>query len=373
MNSRGCGTVFDVAEKKKKIIELEKESEKENLWDNREQASLVMQKLEELRKEVEEFESLQKDVTDLTELAVLMEDDIDGNGTLKENEDNKNKATDVNEAERELLKQLNDLKERVEKMELKTLFDGEYDNNDVIMTIRAGAGGTDAQDWAEMLLRMYLRWAEKNNFKVKILDKTPGSEAGIKSVTLEISGELAYGYLRSEAGTHRLVRLSPFNADNLRQTSFAVVEILPVVENSTEVEIKESDLRVDTFRSSGAGGQSVNTTDSAVRITHTPSGIVVTCQNERSQLQNKETALKILRAKLQQQKIEEQKQKEAELRGERSSAEWGSQIRSYVLHPYKMVKDHRTDYEESDVEKVLDGDINDFIFAFLKNPNLNLK
>lgn len=353
---------------------MEKESEKENLWDNREQASSVMRKLEELRKEVEEFENLQKDVTDLTELVELMKDDIGENGASKENKDNKNKATDVNETEQELLKQSKDLEERVEKMELKTLFDGEYDDNDVIMTIRAGAGGTDAQDWAEMLLRMYLRWAEKNNFKTKILDKTEGSEAGIKNVTLEISGKLAYGYLRSETGTHRLVRLSPFNADNLRQTSFAVVEILPVVENlSKSVEIRESDLRIDTFRSSGAGGQSVNTTDSAVRVTYLPSGLVVTCQNERSQLQNKETALKILRAKLQQQKIEEQKKKEAELRGERSSAEWGSQIRSYVLHPYKMIKDHRTDYEENDVEKILDGDINNFIFAFLKNPNLNLR
>ncbi len=304
-----------------------------------------MKRLEKLKKIVEEIDVLQQGIDDLVELVEMSNEE---------------------ELDADLVKELDNLEKKIDELELKTLFNGEYDDSNVIMTIRAGAGGVDAQDWAEMLLRMYLRWAERNNFKTKILDKTPGSEAGIKSVTLEISGELVYGYLRSEAGTHRLVRLSPFNADNLRQTSFAVVEILPIVENSTEVEIKESDLRVDTFRSSGAGGQSVNTTDSAVRVTHIPSGIVVTCQNERSQLQNKETALKILRAKLQQQKIEEQKQKEAELRGERSSAEWGSQIRSYVLHPYKMVKDHRTDYEENDAEKVLDGEIDNFIWKFLK-------
>ena len=328
------------------------------MWDNREQALVMMQQLERLKKEVLEFENLEKEVNELKEMAELMEEEAG--------------VDDLTDGE--LLEQLQDLKKRVAGLELKTLFNGEYDDSNVIMTIRAGAGGVDAQDWAEMILRMYLRWAEKNNFKTKILDKTEGNEAGIKNVTLEISGDLTYGYLRSETGTHRLVRLSPFNSDNLRQTSFAVVEILPVVENlSKSVEIRESDLRIDTFRSSGAGGQSVNTTDSAVRITHLQSGLVASCQNERSQLQNKETALKILRAKLQQQKIEEQKKKETELRGERSSAEWGSQIRSYVLHPYKLVKDHRTKYEENDVEKVLDGNINNFIFAFLKNPNSNLK
>ncbi len=330
---------------------MKKESEQTDFWNNQGNASSIMKKLEQSKEDIESVANLEKEISDLDELVELSEEE-------------KNLKSPT--AKLSFTVELADLKKRFAELELKTLFDGKYDASDVIMTIRSGAGGTDAQDWAEMLLRMYLRWAENKKFKTKILDKSAGSEAGIKNVTLEISGELAYGYLRSEIGSHRLVRLSPFNSDNLRQTSFAVVEILPIVKNETEIEIEESDLRIDTFRSSGAGGQSVNTTDSAVRITHLPSNLVATCQNERSQLQNKETALKILRAKLQQQKIEEAKKEEAELRGERSSAEWGSQIRSYVLHPYKMVKDHRTKYEENNVEKVLEGNIDNFIWSFLK-------
>ena len=330
---------------------MKKESEQTDFWNNQGNASSAMKKLEQLKEDVESVANLEKEISDLDELVELSE----------EEKNSKSPTTKLS-----FTVELADLKKRFAELELKTLFDGKYDASDVIMTIRSGAGGTDAQDWAEMLLRMYLRWAENKKFKTKILDKSAGSEAGIKNVTLEISGELAYGYLRSEIGSHRLVRLSPFNSDNLRQTSFAVVEILPIVKNETEIEINESDLRIDTFRSSGAGGQSVNTTDSAVRITHLPSNLVATCQNERSQLQNKETALKILRAKLQQQKIEEAKKEEAKLRGEKSSAEWGSQIRSYVLHPYKMVKDHRTKYEENNVEKVLEGNVDNFIWSFLK-------
>lgn len=305
-----------------------------------------MQELEEIRSEIKTLSDLETELDELLEIAGIVQEDSK-EGT-------------------EIYAKITEIEKKINELEFKTLMNGEYDRNDVIMSIHSGAGGVDAQDWAEMLLRMYLRWAEQNNFKAKVIDETRGGEAGIKSATLEIEGAHAYGNLKSEAGVHRLVRLSPFNSDNLRQTSFALVEVLPVIAEIPEVVINPQDLRIDTFRSGGAGGQSVNKTDSAVRITHLPSGIVVSCQNERSQLQNRERAMKVLKARLHAKFLEEQEKEKAKLRGEYQSAEWGSQIRSYVVHPYKMVKDHRTKWETSDTEGVLGGKINDFIEAYLR-------
>lgn len=318
-----------------------------NFWNDHKKASKTIQRLEDLKSEVEKIEELKLGVNDIIELAEIVDEDDDKEWKI-------------------ISVQLKDLQKETDELEFYTLFSGEYDSSDAIISIYSGAGGDDAQDWADMLLRMYLRWAEQNNFRVNIIDKTAGSEAGIKNVIVEISGRWAYGKLKSEMGVHRLVRLSPFNSDNLRQTSFARVEVLPVVEDSAEEQFKTEDFRIDTYRSSGAGGQSVNTTDSAVRITHIPTGLVAQCQNERSQLQNKEKAMIILKAKLYQKLLEDREKEKLELRGEVQSAEWGSQIRSYVLHPYKMIKDHRTKFETANVEKVLDGEIDDFIESYLK-------
>ncbi len=251
--------------------------------------------------------------------------------------------------------------------EFEAMLSGKYDRGDALLAIHAGAGGTDSQDWAEMLERMYLRWAEVKGYKVEILDSTEGEEAGIKSVTIAVDGRYAYGYLRSEKGVHRLVRLSPFDAAHRRHTSFALVEVLPSVEDDSELQINQDDLRIDVYRSSSAGGQNVQKNATAIRLTHLPTGIVVTCQNERSQAQNRENAMRVLRARLLELRQQEQDEKMAELRGEYQKAEWGSQIRSYVLHPYQMVKDHRTDFETGNTLAVLNGDLDSFIEAYLKH------
>lgn len=260
-----------------------------------------------------------------------------------------------------------DIEQKIDVLEFDTLLSGPYDKGNAILSINAGAGGTDAQDWAAMLERMYLRWAEKSGFKTEIIHLTEGEEAGIKSVTIAIAGKYAYGYLRAEKGVHRLVRLSPFDAAHRRHTSFVQVEVLPeVTAEDPEVVINPDDLEIDVYKSAGAGGQNVQKNATAIRIKHKPTGIVVTCQNERSQLQNKENAMKVLRGRLYEIKIEEQEKQIAKLKGEFQKIEWGSQIRSYVLHPYQMVKDHRTEHEEGNTQAVLDGDINSFIQAYLK-------
>jgi peptide chain release factor 2 len=304
-----------------------------------------MRKISILNDELEPWLELRQKVNDALEL-VSLEDE-----TLRE----------------ELEGEIETIEAAIQKREFYAMFSGKYDRHNALLAIHAGAGGTDSQDWAEMLERMYLRWAERNGYQTEILDRSIGEEAGIKSVTISVEGKYAYGYLRSEKGVHRLVRLSPFDASHRRHTSFALVEVLPQVEDDKEIEINPNDLRIDTFRSAGAGGQNVQKNDTAVRITHLPTGIVVTCQNERSQVQNRENALRVLRARLLELKQREQEEQIAQLRGEFQKVEWGSQIRSYVLHPYQMVKDHRTGYETSNTTAVLDGELNGFMEAYLRS------
>jgi len=307
-----------------------------------------MQQLTRLKQEVEGWTSLDGRLASLGELIEL---------TAAENDES---------LRDEIAQELRSAAADLERGELKLLLGGRYDDGNTFISIQAGMGGTDAQDWAEMLLRMYTRWAESQGFGVNLVDESPGDEAGIKSATIEVRGPYAYGYARAEAGVHRLIRLSPFNAAHTRQTSFARVEVMPEVDDAPEVVIDPDDLRIDVFRSGGKGGQGVNTTDSAVRLTHLPSGIVVTCQNERSQIQNRETALRVLRGRLLERELQRQAEERSRLRGEFREAAFGSQMRTYYLHPSTMVKDHRTDYETSNVQAVLDGQIDAFIESYLR-------
>ena len=308
-----------------------------------------MRRLAELKRTVEQWRSLEKKAADIAELINLATEESDDSFT------------------EEIRTDLGNLTLTLDKLELELAFSGAYDSRNAILQIHAGAGGTESQDWAEMLLRMYLRWAERRGFKAEILDESRGEEVGIKNATVGIAGDYAFGYLKSEHGVHRLVRLSPFDSDHARHTSFVLVEVMPEAEENVDVKIASEDLKIDTFRSSGAGGQNVQKVSSAVRITHIPTGIVVTCQTERSQLQNKSIAMKILYSRILEGELEKQAEERAKLKGKRIEAGWGNQIRSYVLHPYKMVKDHRTEYETSNTEAVLNGDLDGFITAYLRS------
>lgn len=323
---------------------LDQQIAQPDFWNDPTHAQAVSKQQAKLAARTEPWVNLQQSLADMVELAAANDTSLRG----------------------EIEAQLSELTEAFEELKEALKFSDPYDDHDAILSIHAGAGGTDAQDWAGMLLRMYVRWAEKENLKVTMIDESAGDEAGIKSATLEIDGSLTYGKLKGEHGVHRLVRLSPFNADNLRQTSFAKVEVMPKIDKPDEVEIDEKGLKVDVYRAGGHGGQSVNTTDSAVRVTHIPTGLTVAIQNERSQLQNKEVALTILRSRLAQLQLEQHQEQLSDLKGPNQSAEWGNQIRSYVLHPYKQVKDLRTRYETSDPDAVLDGNLNELITAYLE-------
>lgn len=343
------GGHFDIDSIKKDIEKLELQTKDTDFWNDRQNAEKIIKEINNKKETVESIENLQQQIKDNLELSELLEVEKD------------EKA--YQDLEEEAIK----IDQEVEKISLLLLLNEPYDHNDCILEIHPGAGGTESCDWAMMLYRMYTRWCEKKQYKVELLDYQAGDEAGIKSVSMKIKGNNAYGYLKNEKGVHRLVRLSPFDSNNRRHTSFASVEVTPEVEQDNDIEIDEKDLKIDVYRSTGAGGQGVNTTDSAVRITHLPTKIVVTCQNERSQIQNKEQAMKVLKNKLLMRKLEQQEKELNEIKGDQMNINFGSQIRSYVLHPYSMVKDHRTNVETSNVSKVLDGDIDMFIEANLKH------
>ncbi|MEN4013297.1 MAG: peptide chain release factor 2 [Bellilinea sp.] len=335
---------LDFENKKLELQQLEKKAEQPDLWDNPAQAQQLMKQLASLREETQDWEKHQKRIHDLLELAQLEDESL----------------------RQEIEQEFEPIEKDLAQRELNTLLSGPYDKGNALLAIHAGAGGTDSQDWAAMLQRMYLRWVERSGYESEILDTTEGEEAGIKSVTIAVNGRYAYGYLRSEKGVHRLVRLSPFDAAHRRHTSFAQVEVLPEIEDDNEIVIPPEDVRIDVFKSSGAGGQNVQKNATAIRLLHIPSGLIVTCQNERSQTQNRENAFRVLRARLAAIRQEQQEKELDALRGEYQKAEWGSQIRSYVLHPYQLVKDHRTDYEVGNTQAVLDGDLDGFIENYLR-------
>ncbi|MDD2521531.1 MAG: peptide chain release factor 2 [Anaerolineaceae bacterium] len=335
---------LDLPQKSEELTKLHKQSEESGFWDDPTVAQSVMKRIAYLEDQIEEWTSLQTQVEGLSPLWEL----DDGSLTMEINQ------------------QVDVMEEVMAKKEISLLLSGRYDHGNAILAIHAGAGGTDSQDWAGMLERMYLRWAENSGYKTEVLDRTVGEEAGIKSVTISVTGDLAYGYLKAEKGVHRLVRLSPFDAAHRRHTSFALVEVLPEIEGNDDIVIRPEDIEIEVYKSSGAGGQNVQKNMTAVRIIHLATGLVVTCQNERSQTQNRESALKVLRARLFEIQQQEHADQISDLKGEFKKVEWGSQIRSYVLHPYQMVKDHRTDYETGNTQAVLDGNLDGFIEAYLR-------
>lgn len=332
---------------KEQAKEYAAQMEAPGFWDDPEAAQKVNKQLKSVNDRIEHYESLKGGVEDTLDLCQMVSMEYD------------------DEMAKEIESETQALEERVEQLRLATMLKGEYDHNDAILSLHAGAGGTEAQDWTQMLYRMYTRYCEKKGYEIKLLDLLEGDEAGIKSVSFEVSGEDVYGYLKAEKGVHRLVRISPFDASGRRHTSFASLDVMPVIENDDDIEINMDDLRIDTYRSSGAGGQHVNKTESAIRITHLPTGVVVQCQNERSQIQNRETAMKMLKSKLLEIREREQAEKQAEIAGDMKKIEWGSQIRSYVFHPYSMVKDHRTGAETGNIQSVMDGDLDMFITEYL--------
>lgn len=340
---------FDINNKEQKLKELENKTLEPNFWNDAKNSTQVLSEIKKIKGKCIKYRNIEtelKNIEELTELVNLEPDE---------------------EIAKDILKSTKKIATEMERLEIDTLLSGKYDNNNAIITIHTGAGGTESQDWAEMLYRMYVRWANKNNYEIKELDFLEGEEAGIKSVTFEVNGENAYGYLKGEMGVHRLVRISPFDSGGRRHTSFASLEVLPEITDDIEIDINQDDLRIDTYRASGAGGQHINKTSSAVRITHIPTNIVVACQSERSQIQNRETAMRMLKSKLLDLKEKEQKDKIEDLKGEQRDIAWGSQIRSYVFCPYTMVKDHRTNYEVGNVESVMDGNIDGFIESYLKS------
>ena len=339
---------FDIAKLASELSKLENETSTPDFWSDSSKSGKVLQKIKIIKGKKDKYEKLESELNNLIDMNDLL---------LMENDE---------EMSNDLVNSTASLSKNIDELEVTTLLSGKYDVNNAIVTIHPGAGGTESQDWAEMLYRMYSRWANANGYSIQELDYLDGDEAGLKSVTFLVSGDYAYGYMKCEKGVHRLVRISPFDAGGRRHTSFASVEVLPEITEDIEIEINPDDLRVDTYRSSGAGGQHINKTSSAVRITHIPTNIVVACQTERSQIQNRETAMKMLKSKLLNLKEQEQKEKIEDLKGEQKDIAWGSQIRSYVFCPYTLVKDHRTNYEVGNVQNVMDGDLNDFMISYLK-------
>ena len=340
-------SLFEIENLEIKLKDLEAQTTEPSFWEDSQNTGKVLSEIKKIKGKYLKYKNLEKEINNLLELSELVKEEFD------------------EEIANDIIKNTKKEQKNLEKLELETLLSGKYDSNNAILTIHPGAGGTESQDWAEMLYRMYTRWATKNEYEVKELDYLEGDEAGIKSVTFEVIGQNAYGYLKGEQGVHRLVRISPFDSGGRRHTSFASVEALPEITEDIEININPDDLRVDTYRASGAGGQHINKTSSAVRITHIPTNIVVACQSERSQIQNRETAMKMLKSKLFDLKEQEHKDKIEDLKGEQREIAWGSQIRSYVFCPYTMVKDHRTNYEVGNVQGVMDGDLDGFIESYL--------